>query len=205
MKTIAFLLLFITASLHAAEPIASGDWSAPVDGLRARLVMTEGTTEKGIRTPGVYMELQNVRNNLDPILVDFRPPHLGLIGADGNPIKETYQGAIAGGNRIGYAPGIVWYTLVLPADSTLHLSLFQSGFGPIDATGIFLQLAGGSVFIPAGEIKARFLAGSFEVAPSDKISLEAARQDMERANALHGTLWHGTVQLPKLQITAALK
>ena len=110
-----------------------------------------------------------------------------------------------GGNRIRHASGIVWYTLVVPADSTLRLSLFESGFGPVDATGIFLQLAGGHIFIPSGESKARFLTGSFEVTPSDKVDLEAARQDRERVDALHGTPWHGAIQLPKLQITAAPK
>ena len=83
--------------------------------------------------------------------MDFCPPHLALIGADGNPIKETYHGSTAGGNRIGHVGGAVWFTLVLPPDSTLRLSLFESGFEPINASGIFLQLAGGSIFIPTSE------------------------------------------------------
>lgn len=166
--------------------------------------MTEGITEKGIRTPGIYLELQNVRNNLAPLLVDFRPPRLGLVGADSKAIKETYQGSIAGGNRIGHAPGVVWYTLVVPPDSTLHLSLYEGGFGPFDATGIFLELGSGSIFIPSGESKARFLTGAFEVPAPDR-SPEAMRHDMDRATASQGTLWHGVIKLPKLEITAAPK
>ena len=64
MKTLVLLILFVTASLQAGEPLISGDWSTPVDGLRGRLVMSEGSTEKGIRTPGIYLELQNVQDNL---------------------------------------------------------------------------------------------------------------------------------------------
>jgi hypothetical protein len=189
MKLIVVLFLFITASMRASEPVSAGDWSAPVNGLRGRLVLSEDKPYNGTRIALVYLELQNVADNLGPLLLDYHSPHLDLIDADGKSVEQSHT------TEDVFGVGLP--TLVLPFDSTLRFRISVTGYGLSHNAGLVLQLPSACWVIPQGSRAKRFLTGSLEVPALDKGNVKALQKDLDRG--ING-VWHGTIRLPKLKI-----
>src|SRR4051812_23903052 len=98
---------------------------------------------------GIYLELQNVSNVLNPLLVDFHPPRFDLVNAAGESIEQSPMSA-----SIANPPP---YTLVLPIDSSLRFRVSVSGWGIRREGGIALPMPSEFWLIPPGTQDARFL------------------------------------------------
>ncbi len=188
MKLVAFFLLLFGIGLRASEPTAIGDWSAPINGLRGRLLLSEGTPFHGTRMALVYLELQNVSDVLNPFLVDFRSPKLDVVDAAGKSVPQTPSAA----SIVSPPP----YTLLLPFDSTIRLRISVSGYFIARDAGIAIQLDSGCWVIPARSRDERFVSGSFGVSELNPRDIEARRKDSARGNRV----WRGTLDLPKVSI-----
>jgi hypothetical protein len=152
-------------------------WSAPVNGLRGRLVRhtlpPTGTTE----IIGVALELKNVSTDPLAVLADAEAVLLKLFDADGRPVEN------AGVPRSGPQP--LPQVAVIPRDSYLGFSLYDYGWGVPQGQGAFLPVRrGGAWMLKPGKYTLR---GTFTVEPPE---VETYRKNG----------WRGRLDLPPLEI-----
>jgi hypothetical protein len=139
--------------------VAVGGWSEPADGLRGRLVVTQGRTlgDGKARETRVYVELQNVGAAGERRL-EFDPDRLKceLTDAAGKAVPQAPAFSRSGGR-----PGKTLVTL--PFDSTLRLRANPYGFGRAD--GLLLPFAADAWLIGAGDKADYYLRGTLTAPP----------------------------------------
>jgi hypothetical protein len=161
--------------------VAVGDWSEPADGIRGRLVVTQGRTlgDGKARETRVYVELQNVgaagerRMEFNPYLLKCE-----LVDAAGKAVPQAPAFP-----RTGGWPGKTLVTI--PFDSTLRLRANPLGFGRAD--GLLLPFITDGWLIGAGDKADYFLSGTLTAAPVDW-------------NGPGRAPWAGELKLPRAKI-----
>jgi len=166
-------------SLHKRKPHQTGTWSAPVDGLRGRLLVTPGDTFNGTRMLVVYLELENVSNVANPLEIyfdEYRTLESKVVDGEGKPLKQPPVAASI------LSPGPYWLTI--PVDGLLRFRVSVSGYGIYKDSGTDLPMSSGNWVIPRGDKKEYFLEATFKADP-DKAKPRA---------------WQGTLSLPRVPI-----
>ncbi|HUZ07859.1 MAG TPA: hypothetical protein VMV89_10285 [Candidatus Paceibacterota bacterium] len=184
--SISFLLLLICQCCFATEDtniIAAGDWSAPTNGLRARLLFSEDAKFNGTEMGVVYLELQNVSDAGNPMEVYYNIDHaLHCQIADASD-KPFHQPEMMDADIM--SPGSYW--LVLPHDSTLRFRISVNGWGIPKDGGLLIGLMSVMWLIPPTMHTDLFFSGSFNVNPPQN------RRDGIPA-------WKGVLKLPPVKI-----
>lgn len=157
----------------------TGAWSAAVEGMQGRLVVSPGTLCKRTRLPNVYLELRNVSDVGSPKDAYYGSGEgltLEVVDAQGKSIPRS--------SSISDEVTPLPFRVVLPFDSALRFRVSLSGYGIPQEAGLFLEIGGihGPVFLPQGTPKAYFLRGTFTAAAGRK----SGSQDQ----------WRGTLILP---------
>jgi hypothetical protein len=165
---------------------AIGNWSASVDGLRARLLVRfAGTAESG-RDILVYLELQNESAAVTPI---------SLFYSDDNDCSTTWLLTDRKGNPVAKTPVAIRrpmmpaYWIVVPFDSTLWLRASNGSSVSRTEKGSTLLLLPPNEFwpFPKGSQEEYFLSCSFEAkSPPDESG--------------HFNVWQGKLTIPKVKI-----
>jgi hypothetical protein len=191
MRVLALVVLIAvgpTATAAEKTPVAIGDWSTPVDGLRGRLLVYLGPTREAgtAETPRkyretlVYVELQNVAESGERN-VYFDPDGLKceLLDAAGKAAPRPEEGSGGSGGR----PGKTWVRL--PHDSTLRLRVSPYGSGGLDEVGLGITIGTDTWLIKAGDTADYVLAGTFTSRPKDGAGIN---------------VWAGELILPKAKV-----
>lgn len=99
-------------------------WSAPVNGLQARIALVEKPKEFGTRWIVPFLELRNVRDLAHPMEVccDRQHVQFELVDAEGNTVRNG--GAMA---RSGPVPDLA--NIILPMDSSIRISMECRNWG----------------------------------------------------------------------------
>jgi hypothetical protein len=165
------------------KALAVGDWSAPADNLRGRLLIAEGRIlgDGKTRETVMYVELQNVSDAVGADLNIYFENKLRCELQDASGKLVPPKGYGANGGR----PGPCWVTL--PCDSSMRLRFGLYAHGRAKDAGLLIPLPDGSWFIPANATEDYFLSGKFTVSPP---------KDHGRDQA-----WKGTLELPKMKIS----
>jgi hypothetical protein len=113
-----------TLQAGASRASSDGDWSAVVDGLRGRLILTP--VETGARPQlRIDLELENMRAVLNPLEIWWRSPPSNVVKLsledEAGPVVSPF---IPGGNEHA-APD---YWLPLPMGSAIRISLSASAY-----------------------------------------------------------------------------
>ena len=118
------LVTMLGPTAYAGDPAEADTWSAPVNGLQARIRVEEKPKRHGVRWLVPYIELRNVSGGGNPMEVQADREHLKLelVSADGQPVEQT--GMVA---RSGPVPQVG--TVVLPYDSSMSISLECTNWG----------------------------------------------------------------------------
>ncbi len=167
------------------KPIAIGDWSEWNDGLRGRMLLSEGricSPDGKTRETLVFVELENELGSDRLVDVYFAPDRFKceLRDADGEPVPEHQ----ISDNRRGQ-PGQCWVTL--PDGSALRLRVNPYCCGRAKDVGLLIPLCHTAWLISAGDSDDYFLSGALTITPP---------KDHGRVDA-----WQGTLKLPKTKIT----
>jgi len=175
---LALLLFAALLAIHAEEPPAKDGWSAPVNGLRARITFGEVRTVSGSRLPQVFVELHNTTDVLGVLEFDLdvgKAFRYELATADGKPaprpIDISMDGHVAGPFRVA-----------IPMHGTLKFPVSWSGYGIRPDFGTIFSLQFGLWEIPADDPNDYFLSATLTVARADDDRLDRR--------------WHGTIKLP---------
>lgn len=157
---------------------AVGEWSAAVNGLRARLTV-DNWRDPIIR---VYLELQNVGNLVSTVMIplDAKEIRFELRNQDGKPVAQCAQ------NRSGIVTALKDFRLPFDSSLKFNLSVTTMGFSGSDNAVIALREDGWE--IRAGDFSPYQLSASFGV---------------ERDLTKNGTVWHGELQVPPVTIQPA--
>jgi hypothetical protein len=190
MKAIALILLLACVQwrCHCAETniVATGEWSEPVGGLRARLLVStnlDGT----LRRVRVYVELQNVLDRINPMEIyvgENGPLTCQLLDDAGKPPAPALS--------FGSGPVIPPYWLVLPVDSSLKLRADTLIAWAVGESGLSLAVGRGCWFIPDNSLSDYSLSGTFS-APTPQEANE------------HPRAWSGVLKLPAVRIPTPRK
>jgi hypothetical protein len=190
MKSLSLLFLGLAAmtccGATAVEVRTTGDWSAPVDGLRGRLHYGEGETVNGTRMALIYLELQNVSDLGNPMEIYFdidRALQADLLDASGKSLPQSGSSA-----DITNPPS---YWISLPHDSTLRFRVSVTGYGIPKDGGLSIGLMSGDWRIPYNSRDDRFLSASLSVNPPK--------------DHVHTHPWKGDLKLPRLKIPAPVR
>jgi hypothetical protein len=158
----------------------AGEWSKPVNSLEARLAIEPGGSNNGTPILATYLELRNVSDSATPIEIAFDPSKIEfkVTDAKGNEVAQAglpYDGIVA-------QPG----PLRLPHDSQLRLGVSGHGAGIPKDQGALLDLASSAVWLfKRGDTGEYRLQAKFTIAKTSD------------------TAWHGTIELPAVQIPLA--
>jgi hypothetical protein len=164
-------------------PLAVGEWSEPVNGLRGRLLLAQGKllADGKTRESVAYLDLHYRPEAVGGPLNVHVDPNLRVELRDqkGRPVPMA---AMAGS---GGRPGKVWQTL--PYDCTVRLRLSPYGFGR--ANGLLIPFNHSAWFIPAGDTGVYSLAATFTGTAPEKHG--------------KGRVWEGTLTLPRVRVALA--
>jgi hypothetical protein len=168
------------------DTVAVGDWSASVDGLRARLLVRfAGTNESG-RDILVYLELQNQSAVITPISIFYSADNdcstaWSLTDHKGNPIAKIPIPI--------RRPVVPPYWIVVPFDSTLRLRASNgSSVSRMEKGSTTLLLPPNEYWtFPKSSQEEYFLSCSFE-----------AKSRLETSG--HSNVWEGKLTIPKVKI-----
>jgi hypothetical protein len=183
MKGAVFLIILMSRccfAVTANDPLAAGEWSIPVKGLRGRLLFGEDESN-GTRRGVVYLELQNVSEVGNDIQVYYdvmRSWHFELRDAAGKLPKSD------GLSFRGFVLDPRW--LSLPRDSILRFRLNLDGYGNPKYDGLVLGIPGTGMAIPSSNKNDLFLSASFTVNPPKELG--------------RVVIWEGTLKLPVVKI-----
>jgi len=170
----------------ALEPMTTGDWSVPVNGLRGRLLFAEDPPYNGTRVAVVYLELQNVSSNGTPMEIYYDTGNSltgSLINSMGLPVSQSGVPADI------MSPFPYW--IMLPVDSSLRLRVSVYGYGMPPKAGMSIGLMSGNWIIPTKSQATYYLTGTFKVTPP--------KSDDPFRSPL--SVWKGVLKLPKVKIT----
>ena len=157
-----------------------GAWSAPVDGLRGRLIAKEDKPFAGTRMIAVYLELENVSDVGNPMELYFDPTKTVIskvTGDDGNPPPEVPTAA----DIITGPP----YWLAIPPDGSMRFRVSISGYGVFKNSGTNVQMMSGNWVIKSDNKRKYYLQAKFVSKPP--------QNDKRRA-------WSGELNLPRVLI-----
>jgi hypothetical protein len=174
------VLFAATSAIIAAQDIKTGDWSAPVDGLRGRLLVNEDKSFHGTRMVAVYLELQNVSDIGNPMELYFDSVHSVTSRVIDGKGKELAQPPTAA--DVVYVPG---FWLSIPWDGNLRFRVSVSGYGVYENSGTNVQMMSGNWLIKPEDKQKYFIKGTFVSRP--------ASNDKRRA-------WTGDLKLPEVLI-----
>jgi RNA polymerase sigma factor (sigma-70 family) len=135
------------AARNPVEP--PEEWSKPVNGLQARVVLVEKSPSNGTRMLHPYLELRNASDSAYPMKVRLGGAHVKfeLVDADGKVAEVGRPGA-----REGHHPDPG--TISLPHDSSMRVGMFCTNWGiPRDAAAMIATDSGAWVFKPEQEGK----------------------------------------------------
>jgi hypothetical protein len=183
-----FLAIAAVGTLSAAEPVAAGDWSMPVNGLRGRLLVAyEGASNGPPSLAMAYLELQNLAALGHPaeILYSTRgescPLSWDLKDADGEPVRRDIV-TITG-------PDSTPDWLVLPEGATLRLCVGWVPAGGTKSNKFSICVCPHKAWsIPKGTDQDYFLSGKFESAPP-------------RGTSDHPSAWQAVLELSAVRIS----
>jgi len=145
--------LLVAASLFSAFAAASDsstikddgkDWSKPIEGVVAKITLTERPAINGTRSIVPYLELRNVSDVGNPLHVPCGSGHVKfeLIDANGKIIRGGWGQSRSGPHA---DPG----TIVLPFDSSIRIGMYCSNWGvPKDAAAMIATDSGAWVLMP---------------------------------------------------------
>jgi hypothetical protein len=166
--------------------VATGDWSASVDGLRARLLVSFTGTKEAGRDILLYLELQNHSSLITPMSLFYSSDNncsttWSLTDRKGTPIPKILIAV--------RRPTIPPYWIVVPFDSTLRLR--ASNGSSVSRT----EKGSSSLLLPPNEYwsfpkssqEEYFLSCSFE-----------AKSPPEENG--HSNIWQGKLTIPKVRI-----
>lgn len=182
------------------DPLATGDWSASVDGLRARLsVRFAGTKESG-RDILIYLELQNHSAAVAPI---------SLFYSDDDNCSTTWSLTDHKGTPIAKTPIAIRrplvppYWIVVPFDSTLRLRASNGSSVTRTEKGSTLLLLPPNEFwpFPKGSQEEYFLSCSFEAKSPPKNERAPVVAGLKGVGENgHSNVWQGKLTIPKVKI-----
>ena len=112
------LVLLSTSAVHAADKSSDEGWSAPTNGLRARIVLHQQPRPDRPLKLVPYLELQNVDDVMGQLKVSCDTKHciFELVDGEGKPVHDGESGDRSG----PYAnPG----TIGLPIDSSIRINM----------------------------------------------------------------------------------
>jgi hypothetical protein len=167
------------------EPVTTGDWSAPVKGLRGRLLFAEDPPYNGTRVAVVYLELQNVSSNGAPMEIYYDGDHSlagALLDGVGLPVRQARMPADI------MSPFPYW--IMLPVDSSLRFRVSVYGYSTPPNAGMSIGLMSGDWIIPPRSHATYYLTGTFKVTPP--------KSDDPFRSPL--AVWKGVLKLPKVKI-----
>ena len=184
-----FLGAAAASSLAASEPVAWGDWSVPVNGLKGRLLVAyEGESNSPPSRAMVHLELRNVASLGHPVEVLYAtrgescPLRSDLIDAKNEQARKEIV-SITGGD-----PAPDW--LVLPEGATLRLPVGWVSAGGTQRSGFFIGVIPHKAWrIPEDSDALYSLSGEFEITPP-------------RDTSDHPYAWQGVLALPKVGISS---
>jgi hypothetical protein len=168
------------------DPVATGDWSASVDGLRARLLVRFAGTKESGREVLLYLDLQNHSAAITPI---------SLFYSDDNNCSTTWSLTDRKGTPVAKTPIAVRrptmppYWIVVPFDSTLRLRASNGSSVSRTEKGSTSLLLPPNAFwsFPKSSQEEYFLSCSFE-----------AKSPPEESG--HSNIWQGKLTIPKVKI-----
>ncbi len=177
---LAVLLTGLANGSPSATHTGNADeWSQETNGLQARLLLVEKGKLYGTRWLVPYLELRNVRGLGSQMEVNLDRHHLKveLVGADGERVRSGWLLPRSG-------PAAELSTVILPWDSSIHISLENRNWGiPKDAAAMLSTDSGAWVI----QEKER-----------GKVFLRATISG-EESNPRWKT-WSGTLQTPLLRV-----
>jgi hypothetical protein len=171
----------VAAAGNLDASTGTGDWSAAVNGLKARLVLERGAAVNGTPIIKAYVELYNVSESAKPIEVQLGNTRWtwAVTDRDGNDVRHT---SLPGNELAGPPP-----RLVIPNGATLRLVVSKSASGIPKEKAAHLDLGLERTWVfERGDRKDYFLRGKMEVAGNTAESP-----------------WGGTLDLPKVRIPLA--
>jgi hypothetical protein len=196
-------LVFTQLCLEASETnaVATGDWSEPVGGLHARLLVypngqdrpPQRNAQDWSRLAKVYVEFENVSESLDPMQIRL-DGHLAalrcqLLDGSGNAPPEPGMG-------FGSAPVIRPYWLLLPFDSSLKVRADNLwGIPKPGERGLSLSVGPHRWLIPDGSPTNYFLSGTFTVPEPSSLPERSSYYE-------HPSAWSGALKLPRVKLPA---
>ena len=179
-------LVFAVALLALRCPAASttnevDSWSAPTNGLQARITLVERPKNNGTRWFVPYLELRNVRDlaNAMEVQCDSRHLKIELVDANGKLIRE-------GGSlpRSGPVPDLS--AITLPWDSSIRVSLECKNWGiPRDAAAMISTDSG---------------AWIIQESEKGKVYLRATLTSEKASSPPYWKAWHGMLQTPLVKV-----
>ena len=182
------------------DAVAPGDWSASVDGLRARLLVRfAGTNESG-RDILIYLELQNQFAVITPI---------SLFYSDDENCSTTWSLTDRKGMPVAKTPIAIRrpvkrpYWIVVPFDSTLRLRASNGSSVSRTEKGSTLLLLPPNEFwpFPKGSQEEYFLSCSFEAKSPPKNERAPVVAGLKGVGENgHSNIWQGKLTIPKVKI-----
>lgn len=164
----------------ASSPLA-GEWSAPVDGVRGRLLRT-WYADNGAMQLRVDLELEHVAQVSDPIEIRWTRTGAMLDLTVQDSSGTTLPRIRPGGNEFSPLP----YVLALPAAGTIRI--------PISTGAIERNADGGILLRPLA-----FQAWDVSTPTLPGLYLSGVFRAREPSSAT-GTAWNGSLQLPPVAL-----
>jgi hypothetical protein len=180
--------------------VATGDWSASVDGLRARLLVSFAGTKESGRDILIYLELQNQSAVITPISLFYSEDEncsttWSLTDRKGMPVAKTPIAI----RRPVKQP----YWIVVPFDSTLRLRASNGSSVSRTEKGSTLLLLPPNEFwpFPKGSQEEYFLSCSFEAKSPPKNERAPVVAGLKGVGENgHSNIWQGKLTIPKVKI-----
>lgn len=174
------LLTYIVCALPREDiGVLTGKWSKPVEGLRARLLVSPGELQKDMQRLNVHVELENVSDVANPIVVLYDPLktlRAKMIDANGKRMND-FLGSI---DMVTPLP----YPLSVPFKGrTIFFASVYGHYGMENRKGArMIELTDGLWILDRGA------TASFSAvfASSSKVAGQ----------------WHGSLQIPAVEIPA---
>jgi hypothetical protein len=178
---VTLLAAFIPAVAYS-KPRPPDGWSASVDGLRGRLVLT--ASQDASRRPqlALAVELENTSDSAAPLEISAGSPSqmlkLTLEDEAGKPVERD----MVGGNELTIPP----YSLALPVRSTLVMTVAPAAYE----------------YVPSGLIMLRpfsFVAWDMPAKRTGKLYLRATLAPV-KPPADGSRAWKGPLELPRVPL-----
>jgi hypothetical protein len=176
-----YALLLAIAMVSTTQAADDASWSAPVNGLRARLSVLP-PTKPDAPFCRVYIEFENVSDVLGQKKIRFDPGKLTLAVADQSGKKLA---ADAHGSYSATVP--TWQPMLLPMDGALRFRISFPGLGcKLRDNGVIVDMGPGRSWIIPQDGSTYRLSGAFTIEKEKgEIGSNSSRLD-----------WSGTLTLP---------